>query len=225
MRWQLMLQWPPAHLRQIGGALLAGAVFLLVDALLTPRVDAIYPVELTEPGGESAPTVESKFEGVDFVTRPLFVANRRPMAPVVIEETIPEPVTATVESSLEGWDLLGVFASGGEGGAIIQLEDGTRTRLLVGDALDGWSLTATSLRGAVFSAGSGATAELELAVASTLPKLEIKTQAASPPVPSPEQSGDPASPAEQPPERKAKPMSFDSVWESKKAAKEAERAN
>jgi len=91
---------------------------------------------------------------------------------VVVEEVMPEPTSQLQEVSLEGIGLLGVFASGGVGGAIVELEDGARSRVYVGESVNGWQLSETSLRSAVFVSPSGAISRLELAVASTLPNLE-----------------------------------------------------
>lgn len=225
MDWKLLLAWPPAHLRHIGGVVLAGMTLLLIDSFLAPGVDAIYPVELNPAVDRSVIHSDSAFESADFVTRPLFLTSRRAAEPVTIEEAIIEPASPQSELSLEGVSLLGVFASGEEGGAIIELEDGNRTRLFIGEALDGWTLEETGLRGVVFRSATGATESLELAVASSLPRLEATKQAASPPAQNTAEQkvveiATPATEGEQLGDKKAGMVSFDSVWDAKKAALE-----
>lgn len=172
MRWQDLATWPQAYLRQLGWAVLAGLGVLGVNALITPNVEPVYPAELGVSSEVPSPELNMQGEQTDFVTRPLFLRNRRPTQAVVVEEVIPEPPVHLQEVSLEGVGLLGVFASGGVGGAIVKLEDGTRSRVYVGESVNGWQLSETSLRSAVFVAPSGAISRLELAVASTLPNLE-----------------------------------------------------
>jgi hypothetical protein len=172
MRWQDFASWPQAHLRHMGWAVLAGLGILGVNALITPKVEPIYPAELGVSSETPGAGLNLQGEQTDFVTRPLFLASRRPTQAVVVEEVMPEPTSQLQEVSLEGIGLLGVFASGGVGGAIVELEDGARSRVYVGESVNGWQLSETSLRSAVFVSPSGAISRLELAVASTLPNLE-----------------------------------------------------
>ena len=72
-------------------------------------------------------------------------------------------------SLLEGYQLLGVFSSGGRGGVILLNKAKERVRLFTGDSVEGWELDRTELRSAYFSDAAGGVATLELAVASTLP--------------------------------------------------------
>ena len=172
MRWQELVIRPQAHLRELAWAVLAGLGMLGVNALITPNVEPIYPAELGVSSENSGPGLNLQSEQTDFVTRPLFLANRRPTQVAVVEEVMPEPTVQSQEVPLEGVGLLGVFASGGVGGAIVKLEDDTRSRVYVGESVNGWQLSETSLRSAVFVSPSGAISRLELAVASTLPNLE-----------------------------------------------------
>ena len=152
MRWQALVFWPQAHLRQIGWVVIGGVALLMVDFLLTPSVDPIYPAELSSSPGASGSAAVSQVEHDDFVTRPLFLAVRRPTAPVVVADAVLEPASQEQEMPFDGVGLLGVFASGGVEGAIVKLEDGTRLRVYLGEAVNGWELTETGLRSAVFAA-------------------------------------------------------------------------
>ena len=119
-------------------------------------------------------------ETLDFIFRPLFRPSRKPpaqlkSAPPVAVQQMPEVASMKI---LSGYILLGVFASGETSGAIVATKEGQRQRLYVGDQLDGWRLQGTSLRTAYFENAAGAEAAIELAIASSLPRLP--TVAAAP---------------------------------------------
>ena len=130
-------------------------MLLAASHFFTPHIEPLYPAELSQQGVGEAPPDWPTSAAKDFILRPLFSAARRPEAPITIEEVATPPIEAIEAVSLEGISLLGVFSSSGKGGAILELEDSTRTRLYVGEQLNGWTLTDTHLRTATFTSSSG----------------------------------------------------------------------
>ena len=225
IQWYQIFKWPEENLRRIGYAAGGGVVLLAVSNFFTPNVEPLYPAELSQPGvDESAPdwpTAATK----DFILRPLFSAARRPEAPVIIEEVAPPPIEAIGAVSLEGISLLGVFGSSGKGGVILELEDSTRTRLYVGEQLNGWTLTDTHLRTAIFTSSSGSETELSLALASTLPALQRRESAPTNPV-----SGSDGAPAgsgevSEPEGEYIGPVTFGSIDDQKRKEVESRMKN
>lgn len=174
-----VLSWPGLHLHKIGFAALGGALLLLVNIFWQPAVSPHMPAELRM----SAQNKESlgglpEEESLDFIFRPLFITSRRPMERVVVAPAeVPEPLPSAPSSSvLDGYQLLGVFSSG-EGGGVILLNDvKERSRLAVGESLQGWVLDRTDLRSAYFRSDAGEQVALELAVASSLPLPPVTTR-------------------------------------------------
>ena len=176
---RFFLSWPGAHLREIGIAAGIGVALLCANFFWQPSVEPFKPAELAvaspaEPG--SSGMVEE--ESLDFIFRPLFLSARRP-----IERVAPEVVVvAEVQSQtldqqlLDGYQLLGVFSSGGRGGVILLDKAKERVRLFTGDSVEGWVLDSTDLRSANFVDAAGGRATLELAVASTLPMPRSATR-------------------------------------------------
>ena len=177
IRWYQIFKWPAENLLRIGYAAGGGVLLLAVSHFFTPDVEPLYPAELSQPGVYESPPDWPTAATKDFILRPLFSAARRPEAPVINEAVAPPPAEAIEAVSLEGISLLGVFASSGKGGAILELEDSTRTRLYVGEQLNGWTLTDTHLRTAIFTSSSGSETKLSLALASTLPALQRREAA------------------------------------------------
>ena len=176
---RFFLSWPGAHLREIGIAAGIGVALLCANFFWQPSVEPFKPAELAvaspaEPG--SSGMVEE--ESLDFIFRPLFLSARRP-----IERVAPEVVVvAEVQSQtldqqlLDGYQLLGVFSSGGRGGVILLDKAKERVRLFTGESVEGWVLDSTDLRSAYFVDAAGGRATLELAVASTLPMPRSATR-------------------------------------------------
>ena len=176
---RFFLSWPGAHLREIGIAAGIGVALLCANFFWQPSVEPFKPAELAvaspaEPG--SSGMVEE--ESLDFIFRPLFLSARRP-----IERVAPEAVVvAEVQSQtldqqlLDGYQLLGVFSSGGRGGVILLDKAKERVRLFTGDSVEGWVLDSTDLRSANFVDAAGGRASLELAVASRLPMPRSATR-------------------------------------------------
>ena len=176
---QAYVSWPGSHLKEIAGAVAIGALMVITNFFWKPSVDPRMPAELAVASPEhglSTGMIEE--ESLDFIFRPLLLPSRRPLERSVEAE---EP-SVTISSSealsptlLEGYQLMGVFASGGTGGAILLDESKEQLRLRIGESLQGWRLERTDLRSAHFIDSAGATAFLELAMASTLPAPEVYT--------------------------------------------------
>ena len=184
-RVRAVLAWPGLHLQKIGIAAFVGALVLLANALWQPIVVPHMPAELSMSSQSEDVAVGMLEESsLDFIFRPLFLTSRQPMERVVAEPVVEaEPLTATVAAeALEGYQLLGVFSSGSAGGVILLDDANERSRLFVGEALQGWVLDRTDLRSAHFRSDAGATAALELAVASTLPLPKVAAVSAQTPV-------------------------------------------
>lgn len=214
------------------------AVFSLLSVMInsfwTPSIDPISPAELAGTGGEeSIPVPRAAEAGVDFIFRPLFRPSRKPPAQKESAPTVSVQQTTEAASMkiLSGYSLLGVFASGETGGAIVSTEEGQRQRVYVGDQLDGWRLQRTSLRAAYFENAAGAEAAIELAVASSLPGLP--TVAPAPPATTPasasaesEQTGsgkNTMAETAKRPQRPRGPVTFESIGARKRAEQEAAR--
>ena len=166
------LNWPGSHLREIAGAVAVGSLLLIANLFWQPTVEPRLPAELAVVSPTSAPVSEmTEEESLDFIFRPLFLTTRRPLERVAPEEVVAAQPKQQVSSPslLEGYQLLGVFSSGGRGGVILLNKAKERVRLFTGDSVEGWELDRTELRSAYFLDAAGGVATLELAVASTLP--------------------------------------------------------
>ena len=123
IQWYQIFKWPEENLRHIGYAAGGGVVLLAASHFFTPHIEPLYPAELSQQGVGEAPPDWPTSAAKDFILRPLFSAARRPEAPITTEEVATPPIEAIEAVSLEGISLLGVFASSGKGGAILELED------------------------------------------------------------------------------------------------------
>ena len=171
------LSWPGSHLRHIGLACLAALASLVVNVFWMPTLDPVMPAELSGADADSALRDKVWSEGggsLDFIVRPLFLVNRRPpeemaVAPPAVDV---EPADEASVVALDSYALIGIFASGDLAGVILKDAQDNRYRLYVGETLEGWRLTGTSLRAARFEDGTGRPGGLELTVASSLPAPE-----------------------------------------------------
>ena len=172
MKAKYFLSWPGTHLKEIGVCAGIGFAALFAHFFWQPTVEPLMPAELTmaSPVRAVSPGMTQQ-ESLDFIFRPLFLTSRRPAEPRAPEMVaVPEPNQQSVDRRLlEGYQLLGVFSSGDRGGVILLDQAKERVRLYTGDSIGGWVLQSTSLRSASFSNAAGATASLELAMASSLP--------------------------------------------------------
>ena len=207
-------QWSVTNLKLIWIAVGCFALTVPVAWLIDPNVDAILPVVAPDEGvnaGAMAP--EGGAKGPDFVFRPLFLADRRPLAPQegAVEETqVDEASALGVEpETLDGVVLLGVIASGDQQ-AIIVRSNGERRSLEAGDQILGWTLSTVNARSAEFTNASGGLARVDLAMASNL-VLPLAQQVAA---------------AEEPQEvpRAEGPVTFESMYERRSANAVAEEA-
>ncbi len=171
------LNWPGSHLREIAGAVAVGLLLLIANLFWQPSVEPRMPAELAvvNPRNASSSSGMVEEESLDFIFRPLFLTSRRPLERVAPEEVVTaQPKQDTLSPRLlDGYQLLGVFSSGGRGGAILLNKAKERVRLFTGDSVEGWKLDRTDLRSAHFLDAGGGIASLELAVASTLPTPKI----------------------------------------------------
>ena len=120
------------------------------ESFFTPKAEPLYPAELSQPGVDESPPDWPTAATKDFILRPLFSAARRPEAPVIIEEVAPPPMKQSERCRWRAYHYLVFLARLGKGGAILELEDSTRTRLYVGEQLNGWTLTDTHLQNGDF---------------------------------------------------------------------------
>jgi len=81
--------------------------------------------------------------------RPLFAPSRRPVAPPVVEESMPEVVAAEPLKAT----LLGVISSSeGEGLALLKIEsEPDVSRVRIGETIQGWQLESLQSHAATFS--------------------------------------------------------------------------
>lgn len=171
----LMSDWRrwPSSVKLSAGQIL-GAVALAVGyTSLTGAPQPVLPSSsLFEPVGveQSLALSRPELSSVDFVSRPVFALNRKPaIEPVAQPEQSPESleteVVSEVVGTIDGIKLLGIFGSGGVAGVIISLDTGERERLVVGEAVNGWTLQSVTSRGANFQSGAGMRANLGMVFA------------------------------------------------------------
>jgi hypothetical protein len=91
--------------------------------------------------------------------RPLLWSSRRPLAPVVAQPSSTEDSNedkGPTKAALAGYRLAGMFHSDLDAGVIV-VGPKKRTRLVVGDEIDGWMLEEVKADTAIFVSRSGAT--------------------------------------------------------------------
>ena len=100
----------------------------------------------------------------DFVDRPLFMVNRRPL-PASSSATVSSAAVRPVVKAqqLDGLSLLGIFASGKSKGIILDEDGKSQRRLIQGEIINAWTLAEIEPRAAIFHRGNSTT-RLELAV-------------------------------------------------------------
>jgi len=205
-------------LRLVWMLVAAGAVGLLALYLWSPEIAPLPPGELSRTElSQLNDGVVGVGQGDDFVSRPLFVEGRRPLAAVkapvakvVKKEPAPPPKV------LENVKLLGVFSSGDAKGVILQENGGDRRRLLVGDTTGNWTLIAVEPREAVFKSG-GAESRVAMGLLATgLPKVRASSKAADT-----QADGVEVANEERAEEPKNWTPSFDSLYEKRRQRKTA----
>ena len=167
-----------------------GAVCLLallypVVMLWTPSVRPLLPgdMNLGELGIQDPVPAATSF---DFVLRPLFIRGRKPPEKdqdKVASSEAPKEIETPL-NPLEGFQLLGVFATDDAAGAIFLDASGERARVKVGQSTGGLTLEEVAERSAVFVSTSGERFLLEMAVMTTLPPSAVVSapdQAEAPP--------------------------------------------
>lgn len=130
----------------------------LIDADWQPP--APHPAEVPAPPGMGAVSAVGGDVLVDIAERPLFLPDRRPPAPEVVEESEPEPEP----DPLAEVTLLGIYGSGGSAGIILGKlgKDAEVSRLRIGGEWQGWRLLSISATAATLVAADGETQSLEL---------------------------------------------------------------
>ena len=179
MSFKLITIWLSDHYLRMAWVAGAGLLLVLANAFWRPSVTPQLPAELgaSLPSKLVSPGMQ-KEETLDFIFRPLFLNTRRPRATAAqVIKAPPEPETNPNETlSLEGFQLLGVFSSGDGGGIIFYDESQERkSRLYVGESIEGWRLESVANRNAKFSNQAGRNAALNLALASTLPAPRLSS--------------------------------------------------
>lgn len=204
----------PGYRMHLSVAVAAGLTLLVVQWVWTPSVKPIPPAAMAinelSVGGLS-PQTDAR--SVDFVFRPLFNESRRPSSDrkEAVVDSAPQQEKIEVLADMDGYVLLGVFASGDREGVILRSKDGRRQRLYLGAEIDGWTLTAVDARSGTFSGPAGERGMLGLALATSLPSATVT---AAPK----ERSEQPVSQVaeldevEDSPKRMA-PVTFDAIWE------------
>ena len=174
-RFLSIMTWLYVHLRGIWVAVAITAAAALINMVWPASVTPVLPLQvLPEEGKDNLIGSNLIAENsLDFIDRPLFSPERqRPQPPDKGDTAEASPLPAAGELiQLEGVELLGTFGSGEQGGIIVNLADGERTRLATGETLSGWTLLAVRPREAQFQNASGAEAIVGLALASNLPAL------------------------------------------------------
>lgn len=143
----------------LGGLLLAVAVVLVLRHLLSGLPEPIEPA-FAAGGSDQAYAYASLTteEAAEIIQRPLFWQSRRPEDPVT-EEAVTKPAEQP-RSPLKGIRLVGVFGGGEAGGAIL-VEKGEKRRVLVGEAINGWTLKSVEPDGVTLT-GRGQVEVLQL---------------------------------------------------------------
>ena len=127
----------------------------LVDADWRPP--APHPAEVPAPPGMGAVSGVGGDVLVDIAERPLFLPDRRPPEPEVVEEPEPEPEP----DPLAEVTLLGIYGSGGTAGVLLG-KGAEVSRLRIGGEWQGWRLLSVSATAATLVAADGETQSLEL---------------------------------------------------------------
>lgn len=148
---------------------------------VAPARDSLQVVEATGTGSISAS------QSLQLQSRPLFWGARRPTAPFEINAVDNEETAeGTPAKRLQNFRLTGLYGAGANGGAIVTYK-GERTRLGVGDGIDGWTLLSVDADEAVFASAGAKDARrlLPLPVVAVIPQKtrEFDTPDALPPTP------------------------------------------
>lgn len=173
--------WVDKALKPAWIAVAAGMICLVIISFWTPDVEPIMP-ERTALLDDAPALVEpdSAGSGEGFVTRPLFLTNRRPVASteVVSEYTQPQDLSEDVAEQIEGVTLLGIFSSDNASGVIVSEKGLGQRRIFEGGYLQGWELVGVESRGAVFS-GGGKIARLHMQVVSSAATPSVRRNASN----------------------------------------------
>jgi hypothetical protein len=136
-----------AHLTRMGILAVIAGLILSVVLVLGTRQPEPLPMAASALQAErlELPDAVGR-ESSDTVFRPLFWESRRPLQ----EPDSTVIADAVTESGLDGVALVGVYAAGGVSGAILSV-NGARTRLALGERLEGWRLLQVDATEVVFA--------------------------------------------------------------------------
>ena len=159
----------------------------LVDADWRPP--APHPAEVPAPPGMGAVSGVGGDVLVDIAERPLFLPDRRPPEPEVVEEPEPEPEP----DPLEDVELIGIYGSGQTAGVLLK-KGAEVVRLRFGEQWQGVRLSAISATAASLTDKDGHDKALELErrvqmggmIAKPVPPAAAKKREAEAPAASPQ---------------------------------------
>lgn len=142
----------------VGIACAIALTWALIDADWQPPVP--HPAEVPAPPGMGAVSAVGGDALVEIAERPLFLPDRRPPEPEVVEEPEPEPEP----DPLADVALLGIYGSGGSAGIILGKlgKNAEVSRLRIGGEWQGWRLLSISATAATLVAADGQTQSLAL---------------------------------------------------------------
>jgi hypothetical protein len=126
-----------------------GRLLLARDiAPVAPAPDSLRVAELPTPA------VVSAEDSAAVQSRPLFWAERRPVegSLAIVEAEAEAAAKEKAAPKMKDVALLGIFGSGGSGGAIVAVK-GKQRRVTVGEAVEGWRLQSVAANEAVFVSG------------------------------------------------------------------------
>lgn len=146
-----------------------GCLIIATLSFLTPHIEPLTPTGLGSLASVSPYEPDNELTNQDFSTRPLFVPTRQPWRPeptprIVEPKMTPEVVAEAQEIS--GISLAGIFSSGETRGVIVLEDSGHRSRLLVGEQIQEWTLASVGPRSAVFRNEQGE-ARLDMSLVSS----------------------------------------------------------
>lgn len=109
-------------------------------------------------------TLAADFESAA-ILRPLFVEGRNPIRTEAKLVDVKPPLTESETSDMADYNLVGVFGSGPQAGAMLVNPEGDVLRVTISDAVSGWELIEVGQRSATFrSMDNGKILGLELPI-------------------------------------------------------------
>ena len=171
--------WVQQWSRRVWGLAGVGGIAILILFFLTPQLDPLPPPAADSLISAAPHQPNSEGAGKDFSTRPLFMASRQPWRPEpvpIISELESMPAVPAETQEMTGLSLAGIFSSGETEGVIVLESAGPRSRLLLGEEIQGWTLVSVAPRSAMFRK-QGGEARLDMSLTSNPSSFvkEVKT--------------------------------------------------